>query len=106
MRFARRHSLAHLFAIMFRAMLLTLPMHAGAATVVDLHAISPDVALAGLRVLGDDRGQRDESPPVQWPALQDGKIQQREIVALDDFLTWPTRDFLGEEFSHLGEHRQ
>ena len=59
-----------------RADLLQLPVHAGGALVIDLHAIHADVALAGIRVLRDHARQRDEAPAVQRPALLDGQIQQ------------------------------
>ena len=106
MGLALRRGLAHLFAIVLRAVLLALPVHACTGGVVDLHAVGAAVALAGLRVLRDDRGQRDEASAVERPALQDGEIEQREVVALDDFLAWPAGDPLGKELPHLGQHGQ
>ena len=81
-------------------------MHAGAALVVHLHAIGAGVTLACLRIFGDHRGQRDEASAVLRPALQDGKIEQREVVALDDFLAGTAGNFLGEKLAHLGQHGQ
>ena len=91
---------------MFGAMLLALPVHAGAALVVDLHAIGADVALAGLRIFRDHRRQGDEAAAIERPALQDRKIEQREVVVPDDFLARARRNFLGKELAHLGQHGQ
>ncbi len=63
-------------AIVFGADFLALPVHAGGALVVDLHAIHADVALAGLGIAGDDAGQGDEAAGILRPALQDGEIER------------------------------
>src|SRR6266852_1426624 len=91
---------------MFRSYFLPLPMHAGAALVVDLHAVHADVALAGSRIARDHARQCDEPSAIFWPALQDGKIEHREIIALDHFFAWARCDGLGKELAHLGEHGQ
>ena len=91
---------------MLGALLLPLPVHAGGALVVHLHAIHADVALARLRIAGDHGRQRDEASAVFGPALQDGKIEQREVALLDDFLARAGGDFLGKELAHLGQHGQ
>ena len=95
---------AQRFAVVFGADFLALPVHAGGALVVDLHAVHADVALAGLGVAGDHAGQSDEAAGILGPALQDGKIEQREIVALDDFLAGAGGDGLGKELAHLRQH--
>ena len=93
---------------MFGGNFLALPVHAGGLAVVDLHAIHADVALPcrRARVAGDDAGQRDEAAAILGPALQDGKIEDAEIFAQDDFFAGRIfgGDKFGEEFSHLGEH--
>ena len=95
---------------MFGGNFLALPVHTGGLAVVDLHAIHADVALPcrRARVAGDDAGQRDEAATILGPALQDGKIENAEIFAQDDFFAGCIfgGDKFGEEFSHLGEHGQ
>ena len=103
---ARRGGPAHLLAIVLCSLLLALPMHAGTALVVHLHAIRSGITLTRLEIFGDHRRQRNEAASVLRPALQDGKIQQREIVALDHFLARTGGDFLGEKLAHLGQHGQ
>src|SRR4029077_1653032 len=51
-----------------------------------------------------DTRQGDESASVFGPALEDGEIQQREIVALDDFLARTSRNSLRKKLPHLREH--
>ena len=95
---------------MFGGNFLALPVHAGGLAVVDLHAIHADVALPcrlrkrGSRVM--THGQGDEAAAILGPALQDGKIENAEVFAQDDFFAGRVfgGDKLGEEFSHLGEH--
>ena len=70
---------AQAFAVVFGGDFLALPVHAGGALVVDLHAVHADVALAGFRVAGDDAWQGDEAACILRPALQDGKVEQREV---------------------------
>ena len=64
------------FAVVFGGDFLALPVHAGGALVVDLHAIHADVALAGSGIAGDDAGQSDEASGIFGPALQDGKVER------------------------------
>ena len=56
--------------------LLQLPMHAGGAVIIDLHAVHADVPRAGIRVPRHHSGQRDESPAIQGPAFLDGEVEQ------------------------------
>ncbi len=97
---------AHQFAVMLGPVLLALPVHSGGAVVVNVHAISADVALAGFRIFGYDRGKRNEPSAVLRPALQNRKVEQRKIIVLDHFLARAGGDFLGEELAHLGQHGQ
>src|SRR5215469_5414520 len=97
---------AHLFAIMFGALLLALPVHASRALVVHMQAIRADVALAGLGISRNYRRQRDEAPAILGPALQDGEIEERKIALLDDFLARPSLDVFWEVLADLSQHRQ
>ena len=90
-------------AIVLGALLVGLPVHARGALVVDLHAVHAAVALAGVRVPGEDQRQGDEAAAVVGPALQDRVVGQREAVAPDDFLAGPAGNRLREERTHLGE---
>jgi hypothetical protein len=81
---------------MFRRNFLPLPVHARGALVIDLHAIHADVALPRLRIARDHAGQRDEPSAIFRPALQDRKIEQRKIVALDHFFTGPVATVFGK----------
>jgi hypothetical protein len=86
--------LAQAIAKMFGGNFLALPVHAGGLAVVDLHAIHADVALPCwvavcvplARIAGDDTWEGDEAATILRPALQDGKIEDAEIFAQDDFL--------------------
>ena len=91
---------------MFGGNFLPLPVHAGRAFVIDLHAVHADIALPCFRIARDHAGQRDEASSIFRPALQDGKIEQREIVALDDFFAGAGGNRLRKELSHLGQHGQ
>ena len=105
-RLAGCRGATHLFAIVFRTLLLALPMHARAARVIHLQPIGSGITLARFRIFGDDRRQRDEAPAIERPTLQDGKIEQREVVALDHFLTRAGGNLLGEKLAHFGQHGQ
>ena len=63
-------------AAVARADFLELPVHAGGALVVNLDAIHADVALAGVRVFGDDTGERDEAAAVERPAFLHRQIEE------------------------------
>ena len=55
---------------------VTLPVHAGLAFVVDLHAIHADVGTSGARIVGDHERQRDERSAVERPGGEHGKFAQ------------------------------
>ena len=93
--------LTQAFAIVLGGYFLALPVHASAAPVIDLHAIHAHVALAGLRIARDDARERDEAATVFRPALQDGEIEKRKIIALDDFFAGAGGDGLGKELADL-----
>ncbi len=82
---------------MLGALLMCLPMHAGCALVENLDAVAAAIALAGIGVAGENHGQRDEAPGVFRPALQDGVIEKRKIVAADHFLARPVVHDFGKE---------
>ena len=67
--------LPHAVAIMFRRDFLALPMHSRRLLVVHLHAIHAHIALPRFRIASDHTRQRNKSPGIFWPALQNGKIK-------------------------------
>ena len=81
-------------------------MHSGCTLVIYLHAIHAYVALTAFGVARDYTRHGDEATCIFRPALQDRKVEQREVVTFDDFLAWPSRNCLGEEFSHFRQHGQ
>src|SRR5579862_4186251 len=89
---------------MFGSDLLALPVHSGASGVVDLHAIATDIALAGIGIASNHAWQCDEPSSIFRPALEDGKIQQREIVTFDNLFARSGGNRFRKEFSHLCEH--
>ena len=91
---------------MFGPDFLPLPVHPGGALVIDLHAVTAQVAFAGLRIAGGNAGQGDEAASVLRPALQNGKLIQREAILADHFLARAGWNRLGEELAHLSEHGQ
>ena len=84
-------------AIMFGALLMRLPVHAGGAVVENLHAVASAVALAGVGIVRKHHRQRDEPAAVLRPAIQDRKVVEREIVAADHVLARPGRNDLRKE---------
>ena len=94
------------FPIMFRSNLLSLPVHSGGASVKNLHAVHAEVAFAGFRVSGGHAGESDEAPSVLRPALEDGEVDQREIVALDDFLAGAGGHGSGKKLSGFCKQRK
>jgi len=91
---------------MFRGNFLALPVHAGGVFVIDLHAIHADIALSGARIASDHAGQRDKAPRIFRPALQDGEVEQRKVIALDDLFAWPGGYGAREESSGFCQQRQ
>src|ERR1700688_2079216 len=88
---------------MLRSDLLSLPMHARGALVVNLHAVHPHVAFARLRITRSYAGQSNESARVFRPALQDREVEQGKIVALDHFLAWSGGNRARKKLAHLRE---
>ena len=68
-------------AKMFGAVFLRLPVHAGGAFVVDLHAIHADVALPCFRIAREDERQRDEAAAVLRPAFENREIEKVDVAA-------------------------
>src|SRR6202795_844950 len=89
---------------MFGGHFLALPVHAGGALVVDLHAVHADVAFAGFRVAGDHAGKRYKAAGILGPALENRKVEERKVVAPDYFLAGAAGDSLRKKLAHLGEH--
>ena len=63
--------------------LVDLPVHGGRAGAEHLHAIHPDVALAGAWIARDHGRQRDERPGIAGPARLHGQPAQIDLVALE-----------------------
>ena len=68
-------------AVMLRAALVPLPVHAGRAAVEHLHAVGADVAHAGFRISGEHQRQRDVTAAVLRPAFQDRQLVERAVAA-------------------------
>ncbi len=88
---------------MFGCDFLALPVCAGCFGVVDLEAVHAQVSLAGFRVAGGYAGEGDEAAGILGPALEDGEVEQGEIVVLDYFFAGAGGDCLGEELSGFGQ---
>src|SRR5256885_1363435 len=83
---------------------LPLPMHAGALSVIHLHAIHADVALASLRIARDHAWQSYKTPRIFWPALQNWQVLKIKVIFANDFFAWTGRDCFREKLAHLGQH--
>jgi hypothetical protein len=66
------------------AAFLNLPMHAGGALIINLHAINADVSLSIARIAGEDLAEGDKSPAIIRPAFLNG--QGREIWFFNNLL--------------------
>src|ERR1035441_9409751 len=73
-------------AVVLRALLVGLPVHARRTLVEDLHAIHAAVPLARVGVAGKDERQGDESSAILGPALQRRQIPQRKALRPDHLL--------------------
>ncbi len=82
------HALALLViaAAVARGDFLQLPVHAGGVVVVNLDAIHADVALAGVGIVRDNAGQRDESAAIERPAFENGQIGECGWIGRRTFL--------------------
>src|SRR5215469_6695305 len=72
-----------------RAMLLRLPVHSRGSFVEHLHAVAAYIALPRFWIFGDDHRPGDVTSSVLWPALQNRKFRQREVILSDHFLAGP-----------------
>ena len=59
-------------AVVFRALLVGLPVHAGGALVEDLHAVHAAVALAGVGIAENTSGSVMKRPPSSGQHLSTG----------------------------------
>ena len=64
-----RNTLPHVVAVMFRCDFLTLPVHAGRALVVDLHAVYAHIALLCFGISRDDQRPGDETSGILRPTF-------------------------------------
>src|SRR5205085_8636906 len=93
-------------AQVLRALLVYLPVHAGRALVVNLHAIHPAIAPARQRILREDERHGDAAPAVFGPALDDGQVEQREFAFLQDALfARAVLDRLRKHLADVGQTR-
>src|SRR6185295_1945457 len=88
------------------AVFVNLPMHAGGLFVVNLHAIHPAVSFAGRRVIAEHQRHRYVSAAVFGPALDDWKIEKRELAFLQySFFARSVFDDLRKHLSQIGQSR-
>ncbi len=90
-------------------LLVGLPVHAGGAVVIHLHAVHAAIALAGVGIAGEHERKSDEAATVLRPTLQDRVFGQGEAAAPDHLLAGSAPDGLREEGPHLrklGQHFQ
>ena len=77
------------------AVLVHLPVHERRAAVDHLHPVHADVARARVRILRDDRRERDERRWIARPAALDREAAEVDVVALvEDLLARRLRDGL------------
>ena len=93
-------------AIMLGALFVGLPVHAGGALVVNLHAVQPQLRLPVSGLRENTIGSVMKRPPSCGQHFRIGKFVQRKIVAADHFLARPVGHDLRKERAHLGQLRQ
>ena len=96
-------------AVVRGAALVDVPVHARGPLVEDLHAIHAAVALAGLRVLGEDQREGDVPAGVLRPALEDGDAREGRRVPHDHLLAGTVLHGFRKgacQLLELGEHHE
>ncbi len=86
--------------------LVQLPVHAGRARVVDLHAVAADVARPLVGIARDHHRQRDVGAAVAWPGREHRQLGQVRF-GLDDLLAGAAAYDLGRgagDARQLGQH--
>ena len=93
--------------IIFRTVLMDMPVHPRRLAVVFLQAIHADVALSRRRILRKDKGKRHKRAAILRPTGEDGNIIERCIVCMHDFLAGRTLDILRkiDRILELWNHR-
>ena len=81
-------------------------MHSGRLFVIHLHAVHPYIALPCFRIACNHARQRDETAAIFRPALQNGKVENRELSPPDHLFAWTGLYFLWEEPAEFRQHRQ
>ncbi len=101
------HALSEGFigTVMLRPHLVRMPMHPRRLPIVHLHPIHADVTQTGLGMLRDDKGQRDESPAILRPALENRQRVERRRV-FDHFLAGRVLHRPRRPRGHLRQFRQ
>jgi hypothetical protein len=89
---------------MLGAPFVALPVHRGRPSVVDLHAVSADVAHARLRVARNHERERDEGPAILGPGLEHRQLVEA-AVGLDDFLAGGVLDGLRHQVREPAHER-
>ena len=90
---------------MLAAVVVRMPVHGRRVAAQELLAIHAYVAIAGLRVAGENLAKSDESPGVLRPALDDRKLSQVHLVGgLNHFLTRARSDHLGWNATEPGQN--
>src|SRR5215472_2807912 len=91
---------------MLGTMFLRLPVHAGRALVIYLHAIDTDVALPRFRITRKYERPGNKAPGIFRPALQNWKFKKRKFFATDDLFARAILDGLWKEGAKLGKLRE
>ncbi len=81
-------------------------MHACRAFVVDLHPVHAEIALSRSRIARGNAWQCDKPSRIPGPALQDGEVEQRKIVPLDDLFTRACGHAPRKKLSSFGQERK
>jgi hypothetical protein len=93
-------------AVVFGALFMRLPVHPGGPLVEDLHAVHAAVALAGVRIAGEDHRESDEPAAVLRPTMKNGVVEERKAIVAHDLLARALRHCFRKKCAHLGELRQ
>ena len=103
-----RHALAGFLvaAEVPRTVVVHVPVHGRELRLEKLHAVHADVAVAGLRVLGEHGAEGDVAAAIIGPAFQRRQREQVGVVGVHDFLADAAFDDLRRQAAKLCQLRQ